>query len=162
VIALVGDGAMQMNGINGLITVAKYWRQWGNAKLVIVVLKNGDLNEVTWEQRALGGDPRYAPAQGVPDFPYAAYAELIGLRGIHVARPQDIAQGWDDALAADRPCVLEMVTDPNVPPLPPDVTLKQAGAYMSALLKGDPDSLAIVKATIKETWDSWFPPKAPD
>ena len=162
VIALVGDGAMQMNGINGLITVAKYWRQWGNAKLVIMVLKNGDLNEVTWEQRALGGDPRYAPAQGVPDFPYAAYAELIGLKGIHVARPQDIAQGWDDALAADRPCVLEMVTDPNVPPLPPDVTLKQAGAYMSALLKGDPDSLAIVKATIKETWDSWFPPKAPD
>lgn len=162
VIALVGDGAMQMNGINGLITIAKYWRGWseagGGAKLVIMVLKNGDLNEVTWEQRAMGGDPRFADSQALPEFPYAAYAELIGLKGIHVSHPKDIARGWDEALAADRPCVLEVVTDPNVPPLPPDVSVKQASAYFSALLKGDPDALAIIKATIKETWDGWFPP----
>ena len=162
VIALVGDGAMQMNGINGLITIAKYWRGWsaagGGAKLVIMVLKNGDLNEVTWEQRVLGGDPRFADSQALPDFPYAAYAELIGLKGIHVSHPGDIARGWDDALSADRPCVLEVVTDPNVPPLPPDVSVKQASAYFKALLKGDPEALAIIKATVRETWDGWFPP----
>ncbi|SFU83385.1 thiamine pyrophosphate-requiring protein [Pseudoduganella namucuonensis] len=158
VIALAGDGAMQMNGINGLITVARLWPQWRDPRLVVMVLNNGDLNLVTWEARAMGGDPRYAPSQGLPDFPYAAYGELLGLKGIRVSRPEDVGPAWDAALAADRPCVLEMVTDPNVPPLPPDVSLKQAGAYVSALLKGDPDSIAIVKATIKETWDSWFPP----
>jgi pyruvate dehydrogenase (quinone) len=158
VIALVGDGAMQMNGINGLITIKHYWQRWGNPRLVIMVLKNGDLNLVTWEQRALAGDPRYRPAQQLPDFPYAEYAELIGLKGIRVDRPDDVGPAWDRALAADRPCVLEMVTDPNVPPLPPDVSAKQARDYFSALLKGDPDSIAVIKATIKETWDSWFPP----
>lgn len=162
VIAMVGDGAMQMNGINGLITVAKYWRSWGHARLVIMVLNNGDLNEVTWEQRAMGGDPRYQPSQELPDFPYAAYAEMLGLKGVRVARAEDVGAAWDEALAADRPCVLEMMTDPNVPPLPPDVSIKQAKAYFSALLKGDPDSIAIIKATIRETWDSWFPPSKKD
>ena len=159
VIALAGDGAMQMNGINGLITVARLWRQWADPRLVVMVLNNGDLNLVSWEQRGTGGDPRYAPSQGLPDFPYAAYGELLGLKGIRVSRPEDVGPAWDEALRCDRPCVLEMVTDPNVPPLPPDVSLKQARAYFSALLKGDPDSIAIIKATIKETWDSWFPPK---
>ncbi|UGQ45360.1 thiamine pyrophosphate-requiring protein [Massilia endophytica] len=160
-IALVGDGAMQMNGLNELITIARYWQGWGNGKLTIMVLKNGDLNLVTWEQRAMGGDPRYAPSQTVPDFPYAAYAELLGLKGIKVERPEDVGPAWDAALASDRPCVIEMVTDPKVPPLPPDVTLKQARSYFTALLKGDKDALSIVKAGIKETWDSWFPPKPP-
>lgn len=159
VVALVGDGAMQMNGINGLITVAKYWRQWGNGKLVIMVLNNQDLNLVTWEERAMGGTPKYEASQTMPDFPYAAYAELLGLKGIRVDTPDGVAAGWEAALAADRPCVLEMVTDPNVPPLPPDVSPKQAKAYFAALLKGDPDALAIVKASIKETWEAWFPPK---
>ncbi len=159
VVALVGDGAMQMNGINGLITIAKYWRQWGPGKLVIMVLNNQDLNLVTWEERAMGGSPKYEPSQTMPDFPYAAYAELIGLKGIRVDTPEGVAAGWEAALASDRPCVLEMVTDPNVPPLPPDVSPKQAKAYFAALLKGDPDALAIVKASIKETWEGWFPPK---
>ncbi|MGB9988505.1 thiamine pyrophosphate-requiring protein [Pseudoduganella rhizocola] len=160
-IALVGDGAMQMNGINELITIARYWQGWGNGKLTIMVLKNGDLNEVTWEQRAMGGDPRYAPSQTVPDFPYAAYAELLGLKGIKVERPEDVGPAWESAFASDRPCVLEMVADPNVPPLPPDVSLKQARAYFTALLKGDKDAMAIVKASIKESWDAWFPPHKP-
>jgi len=159
VVALVGDGAMQMNGINGLITIAKYWRQWGPGKLVIMVLNNQDLNLVTWEERAMGGSPKYEPSQTMPDFPYAAYAELIGLKGIRVDTPEGVAAGWEAAFASDRPCVLEMVTDPNVPPLPPDVSPKQAKAYFAALLKGDPDALAIVKASIKETWEGWFPPK---
>jgi pyruvate dehydrogenase (quinone) len=157
VIALAGDGAMQMNGINGLITVARYWRRWGNARLVIMVLNNGDLNEVTWEQRAMSGDPRYAPSQALPPFPYAAYARLIGLAGIRVERAQDVGAAWDEAFAAERPCVLDMVTDPKVPPLPPEVSAKQAKAYLAALLKGDPESIGVIKATIKETWDAWFP-----
>lgn len=159
VIALAGDGAMQMNGINGLITIARLWRQWADPRLVVMALNNGDLNLVSWEQRGTSGDPRYAPSQGLPDFPYAAYGELLGLKGIRVSHPEDVGPAWDEALRSDRPCVLEMVTDPNVPPLPPDVSLKQARAYFMALLKGDPDSIAIIKATIKETWDSWFPPK---
>ncbi|GGB93067.1 thiamine pyrophosphate-requiring protein [Pseudoduganella buxea] len=159
VVALVGDGAMQMNGINGLITIAKYWRQWGPGKLVVMVLNNQDLNLVTWEERAMGGSPKYEPAQTMPDFPYAAYAELIGLKGIRIDSADGVAAGWEAAFASDRPCVLEMVTDPNVPPLPPDVSPKQAKAYFAALLKGDPDALAIVKASIKETWEGWFPPK---
>jgi len=159
VVALVGDGAMQMNGINGLITVAKYWQQWANGRLVIMVLNNQDLNLVTWEERAMGGNPKFEASQTMPDFPYAAYAELLGLKGIRVDTPEGVAAGWEAAFLADRPCVLEMVVDPNVPPLPPDVSPKQAKAYFAALLKGDPDALATVKASIKETWEAWFPPK---
>jgi len=159
VVALVGDGAMQMNGINGLITVAKYWKTWANGRLVIMVLNNQDLNLVTWEERAMGGNPKFEASQTMPDFPYAAYAELLGLKGIRVDTPEGVAAGWEAAFLADRPCVLEMVVDPNVPPLPPDVSPKQAKAYFAALLKGDPDALATVKASIKETWEAWFPPK---
>jgi len=159
VIALVGDGAMQMNGISGLITIARVWREWSNPTLVVMVLNNGDLNQVTWEQRVMEGDPKFAAAsQDVPDFPYAEYGRLLGLLGIRVTDPELIGQAWDEALAADRPVVLEMATDPNVPPIPPHVTLKQARAYMSALLQGDPDSVGIVIASIKETWDNLFPP----
>jgi pyruvate dehydrogenase (quinone) len=159
VVALVGDGAMQMNGINGLITVAKYWKEWADGRLVIMVLNNQDLNLVTWEERVMGGNPKFEASQTMPDFPYAAYAELLGLKGIRVNTPEGVAAGWEAALAQDRPCVLEMVVDPNVPPLPPDVSPKQAKAYFAALLKGDPDALATVKASIKETWETWFPPK---
>jgi pyruvate dehydrogenase (quinone) len=158
VIALVGDGAMQMNGISGLITIARAWREWYSATLVVMVLNNGDLNQVTWEQRAMEGDPKFAASQDVPDFPYADYGRLLGLVGIRVTEPELIGQAWDEALAADRPVVLEMVTDPNVPPIPPHITLKQARAYMSALLLGDPDSVGIVIASVKETWDNLFPP----
>lgn len=161
VIALAGDGAMQMNGINGLITVARLWKQWQDPRLVVMVLNNNDLNLVTWEQRATAGDPRYGPSQGLPDFPYAAYAEMLGLKGIKVTQPDDVGPAWSVALTCDRPCLLEMVTDPNVPPLPPGVSLKQAGAFFSALFKGDAESVGVIKATIRETWDAWFPPKSP-
>jgi pyruvate dehydrogenase (quinone) len=157
VIALVGDGAMQMNGINGLITVAKAWREWGDPRLTVMVLNNGDLNQVTWEQRAMEGDPKFEASQNVPDFPYAAYADLIGLNGIRVDRPEDIGKAWDMALSAKVPTVIEMVTDPDVPPLPPFISAKQAKAYLSALLHRDPDSIGIVKASAKEWWDGLFP-----
>jgi pyruvate dehydrogenase (quinone) len=150
VIALVGDGAMQMNGMNELITIGKYWQRWKTPNLIVMVLNNRDLNQVTWEQRATEGDPKFEASQDVPDFPYARYAELIGLHGIRVDRPEDLAGAWDFALGADRPVVLETITDPNVPPLPPHITLKQAKAYGSAILRGDPDTPGIIKQTVKQ------------
>jgi len=150
VIAMVGDGAMQMNGLNELITIGKYWRRWSDPRLVVMVLNNRDLNQVTWEQRALEGNPKFDASQDVPDFPYARYAELIGLYGIRVERPEQIGDAWDSALSADRPVVLEAYTDPDVPPLPPHITLKQAKAYASAILHGDSDSAGIIKASVKQ------------
>lgn len=156
VIAMVGDGAMQMNGINGLITIAKVWREWIDPRLTIMVLNNGDLNQVTWEQRAMAGDPKFEDSQVVPDFPYAGFADLLGLQGIRVDRPEDIGPAWERALGSDIPTVIEMITDPDVPPLPPHIQLKQAKAYASALLQGDPDSIGIIKASAKEWWDGLF------
>lgn len=159
VIATVGDGAMQMNGINGLITISRLWRDWPNPHLVVMVLNNGDLNQVTWEQRVMEGDPKFTESQVVPRFEYAEYAALLGLIGIRVDRAEAVAGAWAEAFAADRPVVLEMITDPNVPPLPPHVSMKNVRNYLKALLHGDPDSLAIVKATMKESWASHFPGK---
>jgi pyruvate dehydrogenase (quinone) len=158
VIALQGDGAMQMNGLNGLVTIAKIWREWADPRLTVMVLNNADLNMVTWEERIEGGDPRFAGSQSLPDFPYADYARMLGLHAIRVERPEDIGPAWDEALAADRPCLLDMKADPNVPPLPPHVTTKQVKAYMSALLKGDSSALATVMASAKEAWEGMFPP----
>lgn len=149
-IAMVGDGAMQMNGLSELITIGKYWRRWSDPRLIVLVLNNCDLNLVTWEQRATEGDPKFDEAQDLPDFPYASYAKLIGLHGIRVDRADDIAAAWDFAFTADRPVVLEAVTDPNVPPLPPHITLEQARAYASAIMRGDSDSADIMRATIKQ------------
>ncbi|MGZ5026703.1 MAG: thiamine pyrophosphate-requiring protein, partial [Methylobacter sp.] len=136
-IALVGDGAMQMNGINELITIGKYWQRWSDPRLVIMVLNNRDLNQVTWEQRAMEGDPKFEASQDLPNFPYARYAELVGLHGYCIDRPEQLTDAWDRALSADRPVVLEVYTDPNVPPLPPHITFDQARAYASAILLGD-------------------------
>jgi pyruvate dehydrogenase (quinone) len=150
VIALVGDGAMQMNGINALITIAKYWRAWGDPKLVVMVLSNRDLNFVTWEHRGMEGDPKFLPSQELPDFAYADYAHMLGLHGIRVESPEDVGAAWDKALAADRPCLLEMVTDRNVPPLPPHMTRAQAKSYFAAIEKGDPDAEAIKQAVARQ------------
>jgi pyruvate dehydrogenase (quinone) len=157
VIALVGDGAMQMNGLNELITIAKYWDRWSDPRLVVLVLNNRDLNQVTWEQRAMEGDPKFEASQDIPDFPYADYARLVGLGGVRVDDPNDIGAAWDEALAADRPFVLEAVTDPDVPPLPPHITLKQSKAMMFALAKGDPDFGGIVRQTLKDKVSEYLP-----
>ena len=106
-VALAGDGAMQMNGINGLITIAELWEEWDDPRLIVLVLTNRDLNQVTWEQRVMAGDPKFHASQHVPDFSYAAYAELIGLKGVLMERPDDVARGWEEALAAKRPVVVE-------------------------------------------------------
>ena len=138
-IALVGDGAMQMNGIAELITIAKYWRALDRSAADRAGANNRDLNQVTWEQRAMEGDPKFDASQDLPDFPYARYAELIGLRGIRVDDPDAVGPAWDEALAADRPVVLEAVTDPEVPPLPPHITFEQARHFAHALAQGRPD-----------------------
>jgi len=157
VVAMVGDGAMQMNGINGLITIARTWREWQNPHLIVMVLNNGDLNQVTWEQRVMEGDPKFSPSQDVPRFAYAEYAQLLGLIGIRVDRAEAVADAWSQAFSADRPVLLEMITDPNVPPLPPHVSFKNARNYLRALLHRDPDALALIKTTMKESWAARFP-----
>jgi pyruvate dehydrogenase (quinone) len=119
-----------------------------------MVLNNGDLNQVTWEQRAMEGDPRYEASQQLPDFPYARYAELIGLKGIRVDRPEDVGAAWDEALAAGGPVVLEAITDPEVPPLPPHIRLDQARQLAHAL-PGDPSRGRIVKQAVKGKLDEF-------
>jgi pyruvate dehydrogenase (quinone) len=159
VIALLGDGAMQMNGINALISIAHAWRRWTDPRLLIMVLRNDDLNMVTWEQRATEGDPRAAISQFVPAFPYAEYAQLLGLVGVRIDAPQSVGAAWDAALAADRPVLLEMVTDPNVPPAPPHLTGKQLKAYGAALVKGDREAIQTVLAAARQWWSGLFPPE---
>jgi pyruvate dehydrogenase (quinone) len=156
VVALVGDGAMQMNNMAELITIAKYWREWANPHCVVCVFNNQDLNQVTWEQRVLEGDPKFDATQQIPDVPYHRFAELIGLRGIFVDTPQRLGSAWEEALASDRPVVLEVKTDPNVPPLPPHITLAQAKAFASSLVKGDPDESSVLVNTAKEVLRSWL------
>jgi pyruvate dehydrogenase (quinone) len=150
VIALVGDGAMQMNGMNGLITIAKYWERWSDPRLIVLVLNNQDLNQVTWEMRAMAGDPKFEASQDLPNIAYARYAELVGLKGIYCDDPEKIAAGWDEALASRKPVVFEVKTDPDIPPLPPHITLKQAKAFTSTLWQGDPNEAGIIRKSIKE------------
>jgi pyruvate dehydrogenase (quinone) len=119
VVALVGDGAMQMNGLAELVTLSRAWRSWTDPRFVVLVLANGDLAEVTWEQREMEGDPRFPASQDVPDVPYAGYAELLGLRGVVLDDPADVDRVWAEALSADRPVVVEARVDPDVPLLPP-------------------------------------------
>ena len=148
VIAALGDGAMQMLGNAALIDIAYYHDRWPNKQCIVLVLKNHDLNQVTWEQRVMAGDPKLQASQVLPDFDFAGYAEDLGLRGIHVERPEDVGPAWDEALAADRPVVYEAVTDPEVPPLPPHIKFEQAQKLAMAL-PGDPSTGRIVKESVK-------------
>jgi pyruvate dehydrogenase (quinone) len=150
VIALVGDGAMQMGGLNELITAAQHWQRWPDPRFVVLVLNNGDLNQVTWEQRAQEGDPKFSASQDVPQFPYAEYARLLGLDGLTVDRPEQVGPAWDRALSASRPVVIDAHTDPNVPPLPPHITLEHARAYASSLIKGDPNAFDMIRQSVKQ------------
>ena len=156
-IALVGDGAMQMNGNAELLTVGKYWQRWSDPRLVICVLHNNDLNQVTWEQRVMEGDPKFEASQDLPDFPYARYAELCGLGGIRVDDPNDIAAAWKAAFAADRPTLIEAITDPNVPPLPPHISFKQARQFMFSMAKGDPNLIGVMKESIEQVAEGILP-----
>jgi pyruvate dehydrogenase (quinone) len=139
VFAFVGDGAMQMLGMNALITVSKYWKRWRDPRLVITVLNNRDLNMVSWELRALGGSPKVPETQDLPDLDYARYAELLGLSGLTLDRPGDVASVWDRALGADRPVLVDVKCDPNVIALPPHATLEQTKNLFLAMARGDSD-----------------------
>src|SRR3954452_13077338 len=149
VIAALGDGAFQMLGVNALIDIARYQDRWSDPRLVICVLHNDDLNQVTWEQRVMTGDPKLDASQVLPDFPYADYARMLGLEGIRVDSPDRVADAWDEALATDGPVVYEAVTDPEVPPLPPHIRFEQAKKMAKALAKGDPASGDIVRNSLR-------------
>ncbi len=148
-IAMTGDGAMQMNGLNELITVAKYWRQWRDPRIIFLVLNNRDLNQVSWEMRIESGDPKFDASQDLPDFPYARYAELLGFTGIRVDSPEQVGPAWDVALSATRPVVYEAYTDPNVSILPPHITFEQAKNFVAAMVKGDPDEKGVLIESVK-------------
>jgi pyruvate dehydrogenase (quinone) len=158
-IAMTGDGAMQMNGINELITVAKYWKRWSDPRIIFLVLNNRDLNQVSWEMRIESGDPKFDASQDLPDFPYARYAELLGFTGIRVDKPEQVGPAWDAALSAKRPVVYEAYTDPNVSILPPHISFEQAKNFMSALIKGDPDEKGIILESVKSMMAGIFPGK---
>ncbi|QPF83818.1 thiamine pyrophosphate-requiring protein [Bradyrhizobium genosp. L] len=159
VIALVGDGAMQMNNMAELITVAKYWRTWKDHRWIVCVFNNQDLNQVTWEQRIINADPKFEASQRIPDVSYAHFAEMIGLRGIYVDRPDLLGSAWDQALASDIPVVLEVKTDPEVPPLPPHITLEQAKNFSIALAKGDPNEIGVIRGAARQVLETILPGK---
>ena len=151
VITCMGDGAMQMNGMNVLITVSKYWREWTTPHWICLVLNNRDLNQVTWEERVQSGDPKTMSTQSIPDLPYHKYAELLGLKGIFVDDPDKVGAAWDEALASDRPVLLEAYTDANVPPLPPHITLDQAKKFMESVPR-DPERGGIVRNVARQVF----------
>jgi len=154
---LVGDGAMQMNNMAELITVAKYWRNWADPRWIVCVFNNEDLNQVTWEQRVMEGDPKYEASQDIPDVPYHRFAELIGLKGIYVDTPEAVGPAWDEALAADRPVVLNIKTDPEVPPLPPHISFDQAVKFAKALRKGDPAEGRVIAGAARQLVGALLP-----
>ncbi|WNO54060.1 thiamine pyrophosphate-requiring protein [Stakelama saccharophila] len=154
VIASVGDGAMQMNNMAELITVSKYWHKWSTPTFVVLVLNNEDLNQVTWEQRVQEGNPKFEATQQIPNVAYHKFAEMIGLGGIYVDHFDQIGAAWETALASDRPTVIEVKSDPEVPPLPPHITLAQAKAFTSAIVKGDPEEEHLIKGSAKQLFAS--------
>ncbi len=157
VIALVGDGAMQMNGMAELITLAKYRMTWDDPRLVVGIWNNRDLNQVTWEMRAMSGSPQFAPSQSLPDVSYAAFARSLGMTGIRVEKPGDVQSAWREALASEGPAVVEFMTDPSVPPIPPHADWDQIEATAASILRGDSDRKAMVKQGIKAKVQEFLP-----
>jgi pyruvate dehydrogenase (quinone) len=149
VIAFVGDGAFQMLGMNEMLTVKRYMDRWEDKRLIFCVFNNQDLNQVTWEQRVMEGDPKYLGTQWLPDFEYAKYGELCGLKGIFCDSGDDMRGAWEEALAANAPVVLEVKTDPEVPPLPPHITREQAKKMTKAMLSGDPEFTGVMEKSLR-------------
>jgi pyruvate dehydrogenase (quinone) len=156
-IALVGDGAMQMNGLAELITIAHYWQQWSDPRLIVAILHNNDLNQVTWEMRAMEGSPKFPESQTLPDIDYAAFARSIGLGAVNVDSGDALGGAWEQALSADRPFVLDVRCDPNVPPIPPHASLEQIKAMASSILHGDEDRWGLIKQGIKQKAQEFLP-----
>ena len=157
VIALVGDGAMQMNGLAELLTIARYRDQWSDQRLIICVFHNNDLNQVTWELRAMGGAPKFEESQSLPDVSYADVARTMGLNAIAVDTEDGVADAWEQALAADRPTVLDIRCDPEVPPIPPHATYEQIKEMTAAVLKGDPNAWHLIYQGAKTKAQEFVP-----
>ena len=157
VIAVVGDGAMQMNGMAEVITIAKYQESWKNRQLVLLVLNNRDLNQVTWEQRVMGGDPKTPATQEIPNVAYDKFAELMGLRGLRMSTPDDVEPVLKEAMACDRPVVINAYVDPEVPPLPPHITWEQAKHFMSAVWGVDSHAVRMIKQSAKDVLKGFKP-----
>jgi pyruvate dehydrogenase (quinone) len=156
-IAFSGDGAMQMNGLAELITIKRYWEQWSDPRLVVAVLHNDDLNQVTWEMRAMGGAPKFTESQSLPEVDYAAFAASLGLHAVTVTDPDDLGPAWERALSADRPMVLDVHCDPNVPPIPPHATFEQMKDSAEALLAGDENAWGVVKEGVRTKLQEFLP-----
>jgi pyruvate dehydrogenase (quinone) len=157
VIVFAGDGAMQMNGMAELITIKHYWEQWSDPRLVVAILHNDDLNQVTWEMRAMEGAPKFAESQTLPDVDYAAFATSLGLLGLNVNEPDQIGPAWDEALAAGRPAVLDVRCDPDVPPIPPHATLEQMKDTGKAILGGDENRVGVITEGMKTKIQEFLP-----
>jgi pyruvate dehydrogenase (quinone) len=156
-IGIIGDGAMQMGGMAETLTAAKYYKTWKDPRLVFLVLNNEDLNQVTWEQRVMEGDPKFEASQAIPYVPFEQWAEMIGLRGIKVDKPEQIDAAWEQALTADRPVIINAITDPEEPPLPPHITVEQAKAMSEAVLKGDPAGVRDMVTAMREKVQEFVP-----
>jgi pyruvate dehydrogenase (quinone) len=151
-----------MNGLAEMLTIAKYWKEWSDPRLIILVLNNRDLNQVTWEMRIDSGNPKFEASQQLPDFAYAKYAEMLGFVGVKVDHRDDVGAAWDRVLAADRPALLEAWVDPNISIIPPHITFNQAKMMTSALVKGDPNEMGIIIDSAKSVLAGLFPHHAAD
>ena len=149
-VVLVGDGAMQMNGMAELITISRYYEQWSDPRLVVAVLHNNDLNQVTWEMRAMEGAPKFEESQTLPSVSYAGFVASLGLQALEVHEPGELEAAWAKAFAADRPTVLDVHTDPDFPPIPPHATFEQVKDTAKAMLSGDEDALGVIRTGIKQ------------
>ncbi|WP_433293446.1 thiamine pyrophosphate-requiring protein [Pseudonocardia sp. CA-142604] len=160
-IALTGDGAMQMNGMAELLTIARYADRWSDPRCIVCVLHNNDLNQVTWELRAMGGAPKFVESQRLPDVSYADFARGLGFEAFTVTSPDELGPAWERALAAERPAVLDVHCDPEVPPIPPHATFEQAESVVQAVLKGDPDALHLAVQGAKTKLREMLPGRRP-
>jgi pyruvate dehydrogenase (quinone) len=156
-VAFEGDGAMQMNGLAELLTIARYWQEWSDPRLIVAVLHNNDLNQVTWELRSMGGTPKFVESQFLPDVSYADFAHGLGLGVFTVTEPEKLETAWKEALAADRPYLLDIHCDPEVPPIPPHATLEQMTDLAQALAKGDTGRWQVIKEGIKAKTQEFLP-----
>jgi pyruvate dehydrogenase (quinone) len=159
VIVFSGDGAMQMNGMAELITVKRYWQEWDDPRLIVAILHNNDLNQVTWEMRAMAGAPKFAESQTLPDVDFAGFAASLGLNAMAIKDADELGNAWRNALSADRPTVLDVYTDPDMPPIPPHATWDQFKAATAAVLSGDEDRVGFVKVGLKTKAQEFLPHK---
>lgn len=159
VIVFAGDGAMQMNGMAELITIKRYWQEWGDPRLIVAILHNNDLNQVTWEMRAMANSPKFAESQNLPDIDFAGFAASLGLNAMAIKDPEELSDAWRSALSADRPTVLDVYTDPDMPPIPPHATWDQFKSATTAVLSGDEDRVGFIKVGLKTKAQEFLPHK---